>query len=310
MEVASTSPSIAVIGALAYDQIGTTVATFSDERRFNAKLTNLAERFGGCAGNIAYNLTLLDCSPHVLSFWGDADYTAYRQHLRELGISASCILRTPGHTARAIVLTDPNGDQFTAFYPGHEPDTEAWTEHLEAHAGTLSQCSVVVIAPLNASLTRASIAWLRRETENTLMWCPGQYAEFLGEDTLECFTNVDWLICNEGEFSALQRVADPHNTQQVLRTSGSGPVTVYREGNALLTQAVAPVTDAIDPTGCGDALLAGWAANAHLFDSGSSIAVFERALEQAIGLAAECLKQPGSQNHQAPLSSISLGSAK
>ncbi|HEX5126741.1 MAG TPA: PfkB family carbohydrate kinase, partial [Rhodocyclaceae bacterium] len=78
----------------------------------------MRREFGGCAGNIAYNLQLLGGQPRILATVGD-DIAPYRQRLTKLGIDHRFVQTVPGSfTAQAFITTDLDDNQITAFHPG------------------------------------------------------------------------------------------------------------------------------------------------------------------------------------------------
>src|SRR5262250_3640778 len=74
--------------------------------------------FGGCAGNIAYNLRLLGEDPLVMGTVGD-DSLLYFERFKRLGIRLDCVRQVPETlTAQAFITTDLDDNQITAFHPG------------------------------------------------------------------------------------------------------------------------------------------------------------------------------------------------
>ena len=123
--------SIIVCGSLAYD----TLLTFPD--RFARHLLpdqlhklsvcflvpELRREYGGCAGNIAYNLALLGGEPLIVSAAGE-DFGPYRAHLAQHGIRTDGIYEAPGrHTAQCFITSDRDDNQITLVEASGE---EAW----------------------------------------------------------------------------------------------------------------------------------------------------------------------------------------
>ncbi|MYL01255.1 MAG: carbohydrate kinase family protein, partial [Gammaproteobacteria bacterium] len=74
--------------------------------------------FGGCAGNIAYNLALLGDRPLMLAAAG-SDFAPYRKRIEQLGMDTALISELPDQlTAQAYIITDLDDNQITAFHPG------------------------------------------------------------------------------------------------------------------------------------------------------------------------------------------------
>ena len=117
---------IFVSGSLAYDRIMDFPGRFVDHilpekiHILNVcfMVNGLRERFGGTAGNIAYNLALLGEKPVILATAGK-DFAPYREWLVELGLPLTGIKEIPGeHTAGAYITTDLSDNQITGFNPG------------------------------------------------------------------------------------------------------------------------------------------------------------------------------------------------
>jgi adenosine kinase len=78
----------------------------------------MRREFGGCAGNIAYNLKLLGGEPLIMATIGD-DSAPYMHRLRQLALDATHVRHVPdSFTAQAFITTDLDDNQITAFHPG------------------------------------------------------------------------------------------------------------------------------------------------------------------------------------------------
>ena len=78
----------------------------------------LRREYGGCAGNIAYNLMLLGGEALIMATVGD-DATPYLDRLDKLGLPRTHIRHVAGSfTAQAFITTDLDDNQITAFHPG------------------------------------------------------------------------------------------------------------------------------------------------------------------------------------------------
>ena len=79
---------------------------------------DMRREYGGCAGNIAYNLKLLGGEPVIMATVGD-DFAPYAERLRNFGLDASHIQWVDDtYTAQAFITTDLDDNQITAFHPG------------------------------------------------------------------------------------------------------------------------------------------------------------------------------------------------
>jgi adenosine kinase len=117
---------VLICGSIAYD----TIMVFNDRFRnhilpdkvhmLNVAFTVLEMRreFGGCAGNIAYNLNMLGGAPVMMATIGD-DGQPYRERLAQLALDSTHLRTMPGSfTAQAFITTDLDDNQITAFHPG------------------------------------------------------------------------------------------------------------------------------------------------------------------------------------------------
>ena len=115
-----------ICGSLAYD----TIMVFNDRFKHHILpeqihilnvsflVPDMRREYGGCAGNIAYNLKLLGGEPAIMATVGD-DSGLYMQRLDHLGIDRGHVRLVAGsYTAQAFITTDMDDNQITAFHPG------------------------------------------------------------------------------------------------------------------------------------------------------------------------------------------------
>lgn len=295
---------IFVSGSLAYDRIMDFPGRFADHilpekiHILNVcfMVNGLTERFGGTAGNIAYNLALLGEKPVILAT-GGRDFALYQEWLTGLGLPLSGIrLIDEEFTAGAYITTDQADNQITGFNPGamkHQSEYD--------FDGVSPQESLAIIAPGNLP---DMLVYSRRYKELGLPYIfdPGQSIPAWGpEDLREMASGALALIMNDYEQELFRQktgleVDDLQNLAQALIiTKGEEGSEVFcPEGREVIPPA-RPL-QVQDPTGAGDAYRAGlikgltlglpWAAAAML---GSALASF--AIEQA-----------GTQEHRVSLS--------
>jgi adenosine kinase len=280
---------VLVCGTLAHDDIGRFDSPWAVATR-NVKLERLDRCFGGCAMNIAYNLAGLGRQAVPFVYVGD-DYAGdYARHAARHGISEAGVFRVAGTaSARGIVLTGPDGAQFTAFYPGPS-GLERWRTDLDrlVESGVFD---AVIVAPdlpekMAGCATRTRHLPLR-------LWCPGQYAELLKPGEIEPhLEHGDLLVVNRHEWQALcRKMPEARLTgafARIVVTDGPNPVLVLPAGDRL---PVPQPATAVDPTGCGDAFVAALADR--LLDG----AGLGDAVRAGIRLAGACLGHHGAQRH-------------
>jgi adenosine kinase len=282
---------ILICGTLAWDLIGHFDTPLGPETR-NVKLDRVDEGFGGCAMNIAYNLRQLGAEAVPLVYAGDDYEPLYGAHVRNQGISEAGIVREPGaRCARGIVLTGSDGGQFTAFHPG-----PTGTGRVAADLARLiasQRFDAAILAPDLPAKTRACADALADITWR--IWCPGQYAEqTTAADLRAMLAAVDLVVANRHEWRTLRaRLCTddlPARPPRLVITQGAGPVRVLPERLRIPVPAV-PVTERIDPTGCGDAFVA--ALTVGLVDGRP----LTDSIRAGIVLAGHCLRQRGAQAH-------------
>jgi adenosine kinase len=288
---------ILICGTLAYDDIGAFHGMLTAGTR-NVKLERLDRRFGGCAMNVAYNLAGLGHEAVPFVYAGD-DYAGdYARHVAASGISEAGIHRIAGTpSARGLVLTGGDGTQFTAFYPGPS-GLDRWAADLDEllvaeAAGTAFAAALVV-----PDLPDKMLGCLRRLTHLPLrIWCPGQYAELLDATILRAaLATKPLLVLNHHEWQALCRQIPAQSLladgRRAVVTDGPHPVMILPGATAVPVPAPESV---VDPTGCGDALLAA------LTDALLEGVPLSAAVAAGIRLAQRCLGRRGAQYHEVQL---------
>lgn len=256
--------STLICGSIAYDTIMVFPGRFK-EHILPEKLhilnvaflvPDMRREFGGCAGNIAYNLNLLGGEPLIMAAIGqDGDH--YLERLDKLGIPTRSILKVANsYTAQCFVTADENNNQINAFHPGamqfaHESNV--------ADAGPLR---MAIIAPdgRDAMLKHARDCAAQGVP---FMFDPGQQLPmFSGAELIEFIDAATYLAANDYEFDMLtERTGLTLNdiakrVTALIVTRGENGSEIYTEGRRIDIPCV--IADAvIDPTGCGDAFRAG-----------------------------------------------------
>ena len=253
-----------ICGSIAYD----TIMVFHDRFRNHIlpdqiHILNVAflvpdmrREFGGCAGNIAYNLKLLEGRPLIMAAVGE-DYQPYASRLERLQLPQTHIRKVPDtFTAQAFITTDLDDNQITAFHPGAMNFS-----HLN-HIGDAQQVSLGIVAPDG----REGMLNHAREFAQAgipFVFDPGQgLPMFSGDELLDFVDKATYVAVNDYEASMLQERTG-HSIEALARrvkalvvTRGAEGSTIYAAGQAMQIPSVAP-TGLVDPTGCGDAYRAG-----------------------------------------------------
>jgi adenosine kinase len=262
-----------ISGSIAYDTIMNFEGKFADQiLPEQIHILNVAflvptmrREFGGCAGNIAYNLSLLGGDPIIMATVG-GDATPYLDRLRQLQIDITHI-RQIAHafTAQAMITTDQANNQITAFHPGAMNES-----HLNQVAAVLTErnknakgaAKFGIVAPDGRQGMWEHCHQLA-EAGIPFVFDPGQgLPMFNGPEILELLDIASYLAVNdyEGEMLAqrtglsLEKLAQ--RVKALIVTKGAEGADIYFEGKCIGIPPV-PATKVVDPTGCGDAFRGG-----------------------------------------------------
>ena len=253
-----------ICGSIAYDTIMVFPGRFKDHilpeklHILNVAflVPDMRREFGGCAGNIAYNLQLLGGKPLIMATVGD-DYQPYATRLEHLQLSQRHVRKMAGtFTAQAFITTDLDDNQITAFHPG------AMNCSHENHVLEASDVSLGIIAPDG----RDGMLQHAREFHAAgipFIFDPGQgLPMFSGDELLEFVRMAEYLTVNDYEAQLLQEKTGKPLAQLAQLVSGL-VVTLGAQGSVIHadgTEIAIPCVAAervVDPTGCGDAYRAG-----------------------------------------------------
>jgi adenosine kinase len=216
----------------------------------------LRREFGGCAGNIAFNLKSLGGEGEPMGAVGH-DFGPYAQWMDEKGVSRRFLLEIPSaYTAQAYITTDMQDNQITAFHPG------AMSHAHEIAVPTDAGFSWGMVSPDGRE---AMIEHARQFAEAGIpfVFDPGQgLPMFDGEDLRAFIEQASVVAVNDYEGQMLQERTGL-SAEQISRQVDALVVTRGGEGsvvvrNGQVTEIPAARPSAItDPTGCGDAYRAG-----------------------------------------------------
>jgi adenosine kinase len=257
--------NILVSGSLAYDRIMDFPGRFEDHilpekiHILNVCFTvnGLTEKFGGTAGNIAYNLSLLGEKPRILAASGK-DFDRYQRWLDQLGLPTDGIRHIEDEfTASAYITTDMGDNQITGFNPG----AMKYPSNFEAD-GLSPDHTLAIIAPGNIE---DMVRYCRMSAHKRFRYIcdPGQSITALGgSDLEEMITGSSVLISNDYELELIVKRTGL-NVAQLLQRTGAIITTLGEKGSQVLkddTTVALPavaVDSVTDPTGAGDAYRAG-----------------------------------------------------
>ncbi len=256
--------SALICGSLAYD----TIMVFQDQFKNHilpdkVHILNVAflvprmrKEFGGCAGNIAYNLRLLGGDPLPMATVGQ-DFGPYRKHFESCGVRLDCVREIEDlYTAQAFITTDLDDNQITAFHPG------AMMRSAENHVRDVADAEFGIVAP-DSREAMLQHAGEFAERGVPFIFDPGQAMPlFNGEEFRALIEQAQYVTVNDYESQLLQQrtgwsekqIAERVEAYIVTRGPNGSLIHTARQ-----TVEIPPAHErrVSDPTGCGDAYRAG-----------------------------------------------------
>ena len=249
-----------ICGSLAFDTIMDFEGRFAEQilpeqlhiLNVSFLVPSLRRDFGGCAGNIAYSLKVLGGTPLPMATLG-TDAADYLQRLKTLGISTEYVRQVEGsYTAQAMIMTDRDNNQITAFHPG---------AMMQAHITKIEKRDDIKLAIISPDGRDAMIehAEQLKAADIPFVFDPGQgLPMFDGADLNRFINQATWVTVNDYEGKMLSdRTGLSHaeisrRVKGLIVTLGAEGCEVWVDGEKTL---VPPVKAAamVDPTGCGDA---------------------------------------------------------
>ncbi|WP_019397790.1 MULTISPECIES: carbohydrate kinase family protein [unclassified Pseudoxanthomonas] len=256
--------STLICGSLAYD----TIMVFPDQFKnhilpdkvhilnVSFLVPRMRREFGGCAGNIAYNLHLLGGKPVPMGTVG-GDFGPYREHFESLGIDLSQVkVIEELFTPQAFITTDHDNNQITAFHPG------AMMRSHENHVKDVPGITLGLVGPDGREGMLQNAAEFH-EMGVPFIFDPGQAMPlFNGQELRQFIELADYVVVNDYESNLLQERTGWTDREIVSRVKAY--ITTQGPRGALVhtpekTYEVPPAHErrVVDPTGCGDAFRAG-----------------------------------------------------
>jgi adenosine kinase len=216
----------------------------------------LRREFGGCAGNIAYNLRLLGDTGYPMATVG-SDFAPYREWLLQCGVPTEHLRVIDSElTAQAFITTDVDDNQITAFHPGA-------MQH--SHLNQVSAAAGITLGIVAPDGREGMLAHAAQFAASAIpfIFDPGQGLPMFGGEDLKGFiAQARWVTLNDYEWQLVQQrtgwgVAQlTERVEALIITRGAAGSSIYTRGEELAIPA-APVAKVVDPTGCGDAYRAG-----------------------------------------------------
>ena len=216
----------------------------------------MRREFGGCAGNIAYNLKLLGGDPLIMATVGD-DADRYLLRLDDLGLSRAHVRRiADSFTAQAFITTDLDDNQITAFHPGAMSYSHL-NKVADAKGATLG-----IVAPDGREgmlkhahdLVAAGIPFIFDPGQGLPMFSGDDLMAFMKLAKYACFNDYEAKLLSDRTGRSIERLVD--EVDALIVTRGSEGSLIYADGKCHEIPCV-QAENVIDPTGCGDAYRSG-----------------------------------------------------
>lgn len=253
-----------ICGSMAYD----TIMVFHDHFKKHIlpeqlHILNVAflvptmrREYGGCAGNIAYNLNLLGGHPLIMATVGD-DFAPYAKRLEKLGISQAHIRHVPdSFTGQAFITTDLDDNQITAFHPGAMGFSE------QNKVSDASGVSLGIVSPDGRTgmmehaeqFVEAGIPFVFDPGQGMPMFSGDDLMRFIGQATYVTVNDYEAKLLQDKTGKTLEELAA--SVKALIVTLGADGSMIYADGKQIAIPTPKPEA-VVDPTGCGDAYRAG-----------------------------------------------------
>ena len=253
-----------ICGSLAFD----TIMVFQDQFKNHILpdkihalsvafyVPEMRREFGGTAGNIAYNLQLLEGKPLMMATVGE-DFSSYANWLNKNNLNTTHVKQIANSfTAQAFITTDLDDNQITAFHPG---------AMVESHQNSVSDAKDVTLAIIAPDGRDGMFAHAKEcfDAGIPFLFDPGQgLPMFNGEELLHFINMADYLAVNDYESQVIQDKTGLNLEQLASKvtalvvTLGGQGSHIYADGQRFEVPCV-KASSIVDPTGCGDAYRAG-----------------------------------------------------
>ncbi len=253
-----------ICGSMAYDHI----MVFQDQFKnhilpdkihilnVSFQVPEMRREYGGCAGNIAYSLNLLEGDGVPMATVG-TDFSDYAHWIKKCGITTQYLKQIDqSYTAQAFITTDQDDNQITAFHPGAMN---------ESHQNKISDAQDITIGIVSPDGKEGMTAHAQQfaEAEIPFIFDPGQAMPLFNGDELKSFLQyATWMTLNDYEmqlFTDKTGMTPNEIAEQVdalIVTRGGEGAEIITQTERIIIPAV-KVDELLDPTGCGDAFRSG-----------------------------------------------------
>ena len=252
--------AVVICGSLAFDTIMHFEGRFKEQilpeqlhiLNVSFLVPRLQREFGGCAGNIAYGLKLLGGQPLPMATLGN-DGESYFNRLKHLGIATDFVkMVADDYTAQAMIMTDLDNNQITAFHPG---------AMMQAHKTKIEKRADIQLGIISPDGRDAMLEHAEqfKHADIPFVFDPGQGLPMFDGKELMHFINLStWVTVNdyEGKMlcdrTGLSSAEISRHVKGLIVTLGANGCEVWVDGQKTLVPPV-KAKEVVDPTGCGDA---------------------------------------------------------
>ncbi len=256
--------TVLVCGSFAYD----TIMVFNDHFKnhilpdqvhilnVSFMVPTMRREFGGCAGNIAYNLKLLGADVTPMGTVGE-DFEPYAKWMDLHGIRRDFVTVVPGtYTAQAFITTDMADNQITAFHPGamSHAHTNSVGRALGAKLGIVSPDGRDGMLQHARDLVELGIPFVFDPGQGLPMFDGKELERFLEQASYLAFNDYESRLFQERTRLTLTQISERVKAMIVTR---GGEGSEIHAGGKVHKIPVAKAAPLADPTGCGDAYRAG-----------------------------------------------------
>ena len=297
-----------ICGSLAFDTITNFGGRFAEQilpeqvhiLNVSFLVPTLRREFGGCAGNIAYTLSQLGGQPLVLAALG-SDGAQYRQRLAHWGVCTDHVrVDTGNFTAQAIIITDGDNNQITAFHPGAMQSAQL------TPVPDRDDIRIAIIAPDGRDamiehaqqLAAAKIPFVFDPGQGLPMYDGDELKRFDAQATRVAVNDNEARMLCDRTGQSLESLSTSH-LAGVIVTLGAEGCDVWEQGVCNHVPGVS-ATEVLDPTGCGDAFRG---ALLYGLERGWPL---QRCVELGNRVGALKIASRGGQNHQIDKASLGL----
>jgi len=253
-----------ITGSMAYD----TIMVFQDQFKnhilpdqvhilnVSFLVPEMRRNYGGCAGNIAYNLHLLGGEGKPMATVG-SDFQPYADWMDAKGVSRDGITMVEEEfTAQAFITTDQDDNQITAFHPGamNHAHINKVSDHAGVSLGIVSPDGRQGMIEHAEQFAAAGIPFIFDPGQGMPMFDGADLTRFAEQATFCAFNDYEAKLMEERTGKTMEQLAEMG--EAVIVTRGGEGSYIYTKGQRLEIPVAKPEA-LVDPTGCGDAYRGG-----------------------------------------------------